>query len=171
MAFSYNPAAWYWIVAGSTSQVWNSAAVEYVAVNDQTYVAWLSSGGMPTKIANATELVQVLLQQWAPLVQASGLQVSSIGTPALNGTYAIDSASQAQITSLSTGIAAGKPLPGGGSTFNYPDITGGQHAFNATNFLDFAASIEGYIYNFNQALIASVNGTPTALPSTTLTIA
>lgn len=167
----YNPGDWYWIVAGSTSQVWSSARVEYAPVNDQTYVAWLSSGGLPTKIANATELAQVLLQQWAPLVQAGGVQVTSTGTPALNGTYAVDAVSQAQITSLSTGIAAGKPLPGGGSTFNYSDITGGQHAFNSTNFLDFAAAIEGYIYNFNQALIASVSGTPTALPSTALTIA
>jgi hypothetical protein len=71
---------------------------------------------------------------------------------------------------LSTGIAAGKPLPGGGSTFNYPDLANVMHAFNSTNFLNFATAIEGLIYNVTQALYTLVTGGSATLPSNSLTI-
>jgi hypothetical protein len=171
MHMKYNPSNWYWIVAGSTTQVWASARCQYVPVADATYVAWLAAGNLPSRIGSVAELVEVLQQQWMPQAIAGGVAVTSSGTPALNGTYAVDAGSQANIAALSTGIAAGKPLPGGGATFNYPDIEGTQHAFSAANFLNFAAAIEGYIYALDQALATLVNGGSAALPSTPLAIA
>lgn len=47
---NYNPSNWYWIVDGSTSQVYSSASDSYVATTDSTYEAWLAAGNVPTKI-------------------------------------------------------------------------------------------------------------------------
>lgn len=142
----------------------------YVPVADATYQAWLAAGGVATNILNAAELLEVLQNQWSPLVSAAGVAIVSTGTPALNGTYAIDPATLANIVGLSTGIAAGKPLPGGGSTFNYRDIVGSPHAFTAANFLNFAAAIESYVYGADQAIETLVNGGTAMPPSQPVTI-
>lgn len=60
MSSKYNPANWYWIVAGSTTQVYSSAAVAYVPVTDPTYLAWLANGNKPTSIAVEQDLWDVL---------------------------------------------------------------------------------------------------------------
>jgi hypothetical protein len=166
----YAPLNWYWIVAGSTSQVWCSADLAYVATTDATYAAWLAAGNAPSRIASIGELWQVMIAQWLPLA-IGGASITSTGTSAINGTYATDPNSLAQITSLSTGIASGKGLPGGGSTFNYPDATGTMHAFSSANFLNFAAAVEGLIYNAEQALSTLLNGGSASMPSPVLTIA
>ena len=56
----YNPANWYWIVAGSTTQVFSSASGNYVTMADATYQAWLAGGNAPTRIASEAELGDVL---------------------------------------------------------------------------------------------------------------
>jgi hypothetical protein len=167
---NYNPNNWYWIVAGSTTEVWASARTQYVPLTDATYTAWLAAGNLPTRILNAAELVDVLTVQWLPSVMAQGVTITSTATPALNSTYAVDQASLANISALATGIAAGKGLPGGGSTFNYPDATGTMQAFTSANFLAFAAAIETYDYAYTQALAALVSGSTATLPASALTI-
>jgi hypothetical protein len=59
---SFDPANWYWIVAGDETQLWSSAAGSTVAADDATHVSWRAAGGRPTRIANAFELDQVLRQ-------------------------------------------------------------------------------------------------------------
>jgi hypothetical protein len=39
----FTPANWYWVVGGSTTQVFSSAAGDFVSVSDLTYVAWLAT--------------------------------------------------------------------------------------------------------------------------------
>lgn len=39
----YTPENWYWKVAGSTTQVYSSAAGSYVPVSDAAYQAWLAT--------------------------------------------------------------------------------------------------------------------------------
>jgi len=56
----YNPANWYWIVAGSTTQVFSSAVGDYVPVDNATYLAWLAAGNQPTRIVSEAELGDVL---------------------------------------------------------------------------------------------------------------
>ncbi len=56
----FTPSNWYWIVAGSTTQVYSSAAGDYVAVSDPTYQAWLAAGHTPTNIDNEANLGDVL---------------------------------------------------------------------------------------------------------------
>lgn len=171
MMMPFNAANWYWAVGGSATQVWSSAACAYVPVTDTAYLAWVAAGRRPTPIDSAASLYDVLLAQWAPAAQSAGVQVTSTGTPALNGTYDIDDKSVAYITALSTGIAAGKPLPGGGTTFNYPDASNVMRAFSSADFLNFAAAVEGFIYNFEQSLLILLNGGSATMPTPALTIA
>ena len=72
--------------------------------------------------------------------------VQSTATPSLDGDYAIDDASQQRIIGIAAGIAARGRLPGGGTTFNYRDAGGMPHAFSSTDFLNFAAALEDYVY-------------------------
>jgi hypothetical protein len=58
----FRPKNWYWIVAGSTTQVYSSASGTYVPVNDPTYLAWLNPeiGNVPRAIASEAALGQEL---------------------------------------------------------------------------------------------------------------
>lgn len=56
----YNPLNWYWVVNNSTTEVFSSAAGDYVPVDDPTYVAWKADGTVPTRIASEAELGEVL---------------------------------------------------------------------------------------------------------------
>jgi hypothetical protein len=165
----YNPNKWYWSVAGSAVQVWSSATMSYVAVTDTDYVAWLAAGYQTGRVASIGEMWQVMVQTLPSLL--SVVEITSTATPALDGVYDIDPTSLAQITALSTGLAAGKPIPGGGSTFNYPDASGTMHAFTSADFVNFAAAVEDMIYTAEQAISTMVNGTPASMPSPALTIA
>ena len=166
----YNVANWYWAVAGSTTQVWSSQRMEYVATTDATYSAWLAQGNAPTRISSAASLAAVMSSQFAPVVLAVGVQVTSTATPALNGTYALDQVSQNQITAIAAGIAAGKGLPGAGTTFNWPDASGTPHAFSSANWTDFASAVETYIYNFTESLLTIVSGGSATMPAQPVTI-
>jgi hypothetical protein len=57
---AYDPKNWYWVVGGSTTQVYSSAIGDYVPVADATYVAWLANGNVPTKISTEAGLGAVL---------------------------------------------------------------------------------------------------------------
>ena len=168
---AYRPDDWYWIVGGSATEVWSSKRVAYVAVGDATYQAWLATDNAPTRISSVAELLEVMQDQWAPQILAQGCALTSTGTPALNGTYALDKDSQSNISAIADGIANGKGLPGGGSTFNYPDVMGAQHAFDAAHFVAAAAAFETFIYDFDQALETLVSGGTATMPVASVTIA
>ena len=59
----YNPSNWYWNVAKSATQVYSSASAAYVPISNPAYVAWLSKGNAPTKIAVEADLWGVLAAQ------------------------------------------------------------------------------------------------------------
>lgn len=69
----YTPENWYWIVGDSTTQVFSSASGDYVAVDDATFVAWKADGTVPTSIASAAELGEVLAPYNIRPVQATVL--------------------------------------------------------------------------------------------------
>jgi hypothetical protein len=161
---TYNVNDWYWQVGGSTDQVFASGRMAYVPVTDATYVAWLATGKLATVIAEARDLYDVLVQQWAPSYVQT-VEVQSTGTSALDGFYPMDAQTQAQITSIATSITAGRGLPGGSSTFVFQG-----HVFNQTQFLNFATAVENYIYNFYQALGQIVLTGSGSLPSQPITM-
>lgn len=101
---------------------------------------------------------------------SAGLTITSTGTPALNGTYAVDTAARDVISAVEAGIAGGKGLPGGGSTFNHLDIAGVPHAFDATSFPNFAAAVRDYYYALIQTLVSIKGGHGGTWPSASATI-
>lgn len=105
--------------------------------------------------------------QKAAALLAAGLTITSTGSTALNGTYACDALSQADIVAIETSLNAGKGFPGGATTFSYPDATGALHSFSEANFTDFAAAVRDYVY----ALKSYAAGQTTTLPVATATIA
>jgi hypothetical protein len=56
----YNPGSWFWIVGGSTTQVFSSKAAAYLPLTDAAYAAFTSRGGKPTKIDSEESLAVVL---------------------------------------------------------------------------------------------------------------
>jgi hypothetical protein len=60
MADFYNPQNWYWIVNGSTTEVFSSKSGTFVPVANPDYVAWLANDNRPTRIASRAELGEVL---------------------------------------------------------------------------------------------------------------
>ena len=56
----YNPANWYWVVNGSTTQVFSSAIGDYVPIADPTFLAWVASGGAATVIDSEASLGETL---------------------------------------------------------------------------------------------------------------
>jgi hypothetical protein len=56
----YNPANWYWTVAGDASRAYSSAVGDYVPNTNAAFVAWGSDGTVPTVIATAFDLGTVL---------------------------------------------------------------------------------------------------------------
>lgn len=96
----------------------------------------------------------------------AGLQVTSAATPALNGTYAVDDATRNKIAV----IAAGKKLPGGGATFNYPDAGGTLHAFKQSDFANLATAVDAYAAALVQTEAALVGGHGAAWPPPAVTI-
>ncbi len=85
----YTASNWYWIVAGSTTQVFSSARAMYVPVTDATYVAWIAAGGNPTRIASEAELFGVLTDSFP-----AGLPAGAGGT----GAYHLDATTQNYLT-------------------------------------------------------------------------
>lgn len=59
----FTPNNWYWIVAGSITQVYSSAVGDYVPVTNATYQAWLAAGNTPTKIDTEANLGDALAQR------------------------------------------------------------------------------------------------------------
>ncbi len=174
----YNPSNWYWFVGGNTAQVWSSSAAAYVPASNTAFEQWCAAGNLATNIDSESDLQKVLAVQYPsgwPLTTAqlatnalsAGLTITSASTPALNGTYACDPVSQADIVAIETSLNAGKGFPGGTTTFNYPDMAGAMHAFTQANFTNFAAAIRDYVYGLKSAIA----GVSSSLPAATAAIA
>lgn len=63
MKGDYNVKDWYWIVGGSTTQVFSTFAKAYVPVSNARFVAWVTDRHRPTKIPTEAELFAVLAEQ------------------------------------------------------------------------------------------------------------
>jgi hypothetical protein len=107
------------------------------------------------------------IQQQAAALLTRPITVQCTSLPVLDGAYPIDAATQAQITGVAAAISAGLGLPGGGTTFNWPDASGVAHAWPATQFTEFARAVMNFVYACAQA----AQGNSTTLPSTTVTLA
>lgn len=149
--------------------------------NGTTGVAAITSwntgvlGAEPSDADLQNLIPQVTIQQWAQSDYAGkiaqGIAVTSTGTPALNATYALDPVTLSQIQALATDCAAGFGFPGGAGTFAYPDLTGTPHTFDSTSIVNLYKAMRGLIYSMQITLAARLQGTDTAWPSASVTIA
>lgn len=140
-------------------------SLTWVACGDTPSVApgWTYSAGSfhaPPAPPAPTLIEQAMAALGRPI------EVVCTSVPALNSGYTIDAAAQAQITSIAAAINAGLGLPGGGSTFNFPDAAGVQHAWPAAQFMDFAKAVMNYVYALGQV----ARGVSASLPTQPVTI-
>jgi hypothetical protein len=175
----YDAADWYWSVAGDTARVWSSARAAAVPLADAGYAAWLAAGHRPTPIDSEASLAAVLAEQYPPGWPASlaeqatarlsaGLAITSTATPSLSATYAVDNAAQAHIQAEIISILLNGSFADGSASVAWPDTAGVIHSFaGVAAFKDFAAAVSAYV----AALFKVINGTSTALPAATATIA
>jgi hypothetical protein len=100
------------------------------------------------------------IAQQAMAIQAAGMALTSNGTPALNGTYAADDTSWANILAIETSLLAGRGFPGGLNTINYPDKSGAFHNFTAENFTNFAVALRDFVFGIKLAMNGGSNTFP-----------
>jgi hypothetical protein len=109
---------------------------------------------------------QPTLQQQAAAMMREPVTVTSTSNPALDGSYPLDPTTQQQITSIASAINAGMGLPGGQTTFNWPDASNNSHAWDATSFIAYAKGLLDFLYSCSQV----AQGRATTLPAQTITI-
>lgn len=103
----------------------------------------------------------------APVLLTLGLNVTSTGSPTLNGVYSCSSEVTQAITSIATYIQGNGKFPGGQSTFSWPDAAGNPHVFSSTvEFLDFSTAVGNYAI---EVTVAATQPSPT-WPANTVTI-
>lgn len=146
-----------------------SSAVDITDAEWQTLLAAVNQNQVLTLVSGAPTLqppLPLTTAELAAVAMGAGLAIASTGTPALNGTYAIDQLSQMDIIAIETSLNAGKGFPGGATTFSYADTSGVMHSFTQANFTDLAASVRDYVY----ALKSVIAGASSTLPASTTTI-
>jgi len=109
------------------------------------------------------------LAQQAQAAVMAGLTVTSASAPALDGTYACDPQSQShfQAEMIALQYSGGTAFADGTATVAWPDVRGAVHTFAPAQFTAFALAVGAYV----AALFKCMNGTATALPPATATIA
>jgi hypothetical protein len=146
---------------------------DLLEVTDDTFWAnrfanpWGVMGGTFVDITPEPPPPLTELQQSALDALNAGIQLTSLGTGSLDGSYLVDPGTQININGIVAGIGAGNGIPGGGATFNWNDSSRVPHAFSETNFKNFAAAVTNYVYTLNQI----IDGVILALPDPNITIA
>jgi hypothetical protein len=98
---------------------------------------------------------------------ASGITIASTGTPALNGVYALDALTMDQVGAVARDAASGLGLPGGGSTFEYPDRAGTPMTFTEQQIIGLYKAMRDLLLGLNTAAATQrAGGTPTWPPQT-----
>jgi hypothetical protein len=92
---------------------------------------------------------------------AAGIAVTSTGSPGLSATFALDPTTMDQIGSVARDSASGLGLPGGGSTFMYPDLTATRHSLTGPQIIGLYKAQRDLLLALNtQAAIMAQGGSP-----------
>jgi hypothetical protein len=188
---NYNVSAWYWIVAGSTTQVWSSAAVAYVSVTDTTYLAWLAAGYIPSHIGSEANLKRILTDAGLPLgslaspaQQATALLAAGLAVTSTSGgwsaTFSLTNAivgvsvrTIIQMESIALILSSNATFADGATTIHWPDNTStpaspSLRVLTPTQFNQFAAAVHSVLAQCRNYAVG-VSGA--VLPTMTATIA
>jgi hypothetical protein len=141
--------------------------VDVSAVSPPPRAGWsaVQTAGVWTFAAPAEPILTLAQQAMAAL--SAGLAVTSTGTPALNGAYAVDAATQSRIQAELIAILLNGTFADGTTSVAWPDVSGATHDFASVDgFKTFASAVSAYV----AGLYKCINGTATALPAATATI-
>lgn len=120
----------------------------------------------PTRGDPAQQAAALLAQKLA-----EGLALTSTGAPALNGTYALDATSTAQIFQIGLYASQFATFPSGSASQPYPDTSGAPHVFSVAEFIAFLKAVAPLVSGLTtQAGIMAQGGVPN-WPSQSATIA
>lgn len=101
---------------------------------------------------------------------ASGVALSSSSTPALNATYAIDQASQFNITAEMVSINTNGTFTNGQSSRPWPDSIGTYHVFTVAQFKSFSTAIAQYVDDLAITEQALISGQQASWPTASISI-
>lgn len=144
-----------------------------VILCDGELVDVLAKNGLPAATviaAGATSLGGLAPADAVAVMTAMGCSVSSTSTPALDGVYAADLATQQAITSEAlyvqvTGSNGGTAkFTNGQQTRGWPDATGAIHVFTTAQFIPFAEAVAQYVDGLNTAAATLLAGGTPAWP-------
>lgn len=142
----YDPSNWYWIVDGDTSKAWSSATAGFVPVSDETYSAWLASGGGPTPIGSLAELAEVFAAQYPggmlKTYAAAVRYAKEIAGCTVGGvTYPSDRDTQAKLTAAALFAQVDNT-----QTFQWKLADGSfSDELSAAQMITIAAAVGGYV--------------------------
>lgn len=133
------------------------------------YEAWVAAGNIPVAALPQNPQIKATADLSAKI--AAGLAITSATYPALDGTYAIDPATQSKIQAVSLYIEVNGKFPAGYTAFPWEDVSGLTHTFPTTaEFLAFASAEADYVTRINlQSQVEAAGGTP-SWPSASATI-
>ena len=124
--------------------------VDVTALSPQPALGWVYAGGTFAPAPPPPPPPAPTPAQAAAAAFAQGCRLVSRGTAALNGRYALDPASQANVIGVQTRINAGLGLPLGAATIDWPDADGGTHTLTAAQFTALATALSDYVYLVDQ---------------------
>jgi hypothetical protein len=123
----------------------------------RTYLQWVAAGNVPDP-PPAPAPAQVGQAAYNAAI-AAGCQIVSTGTPALNGTYALDDASLLKLVGEQNYIQLKSTFTNGQATRAWLDAAGAPHIFPSTSaFTSFAEALGAYIDALQTALAAALAG-------------
>lgn len=97
---------------------------------------------------------------------AKGIVISSVSTPALNGTYALADSDQANINSEAQYINVYQEFTTGTQTMVWADAGGIPHTFPSTaSFMLFAKACAQYVSGCKQAIMSATSNAVVSFPS------
>ena len=149
-----------------------------IAVTDAAYTALFAAqsagqiiqadaNGNPEAVAPAPPSPAQVISAAAAAALAGGLAVTSTGTPALNGTYACDSNTTANINAEITSVMLNSTFADGTTSLAWPDTSLALHTFNVTQFKAFATALAAFVSGVRKYAM----GINSSLPSSSVTIA
>jgi hypothetical protein len=155
-----------WSVApdyrGQTAYEQLGAATQVVTAIGSLPTGWATTPPPPTA-------AQALSAQVAAAF-AAGQTITSSSTPALNGTYPVDAATQNKIAQVEMFIQKNGVFPGSsGTSLAWYDIAGAAHIFpSVVLFSEFATAVANYVADLD---LYGAGAPGATLPSSSVTIA
>ena len=141
-------AAWVWVDCTST------AGVQSGWTYDGTAFHAPAAAPAPTPAQQAATLI------------ATGLAVTSTGTPALSATYPCDPTTQSHIAAEMISVLVNGTFADVTASVQWPDVTGALHTFTLAQWRPLAVAIGAFV----AAALKVQIGATTTLPSAAVTI-